>query len=410
MALTTAVAPGLANLVAPINTAEFMAEHWGKRSLLLQRGNEPLDGLFRRVASCSVRELLQMTDSAMVMHYTRCGEYRGTRVATAAAFAFYQANLPLYFDLSQRLPEVATWIDALARDLGQRTSRLRVSVFASPKGGLTECHFDSNENFTVQIHGRKRWRMAPNTSVDNPVDRFTVSLPKTQTSALYFTAPFDSTPALEETAELAPGSMLYVPRGYWHEAEALEASISVNFCIAPETWLSYLLPLIERRLLAETSWRAMATGIRGTPAERSVARIHACHLLETLSVTLSDLSGAETIPEASGAAEPAARLDDTIALRRSRTALLHWVTDSRSAGDQLIIRVETASSGAAWTASPSLARACTWVAEQREFTRGEYLGRWSDISAEELRTLLNRLVSAGFLYTADERTRLGGAS
>ena len=175
----------------------------------------------------------------MVMYKIASGNSRGTRVPASAALDFYESRAALYFDLSRNIPEVASWIAALAESLGQRQSAVRVSVFVSPGGGATECHFDSNENFTIQLRGHKRWKMAPNSTVLNPMDRFTITGDLQASMALYWKNEMPGNLELNEVADLVPGSMLYVPRGYWHTVEALEPSLSLNFCIRPESWVSF---------------------------------------------------------------------------------------------------------------------------------------------------------------------------
>jgi lysine-specific demethylase/histidyl-hydroxylase NO66 len=71
-------------------------------------------------------------------------------------------------------------------------------------------HRDSHDVFVLQTHGRKAWRV--------------------------FAPAGPGSPILE--AELGPGDALYIPRGFPHEAEALEeVSVHVTIGILARTWL-----------------------------------------------------------------------------------------------------------------------------------------------------------------------------
>lgn len=387
--------------------AQFKREVWGKRWLFVREPEGEQDALVSRLANSSIRELLRMSrGQVIVMHATAEGEYRGTKVAASDAFEFYESNLPLYFDLADSVPQVAAWINALARDLQLPRQNVRVSIFASPVGGKTECHFDSNENFTIQLRGSKRWRMAPNSSVQDPVDRFTVSQHKSPIMALCYEEEFRSEPPLFEVADLVPGSMLYVPRGYWHDVEAIdtsrsEASLSLNLCVKPEYWLAYLLPLIERRLVAEPAWREAATGIRGTPDEREAAHKRIQQLIAGLSETLSQLSRTETVPDAyADVLGASGRINTDTTFCRSRTAILLWSLDRTMSSERLVVQTENANDANAWSAPAPMAAVCSWITSQTRFTAGTLFTRFADRSTTDILHLLHRLVAAGVLYVA----------
>lgn len=388
----------LASLITPLDTPTFMAEFWGKKCFYTQAGLGAAEDLPSRLAGCSTQELLSMTqDPVVVMHKTASGDYRGTKVPASAALDFYEARAALYFDLSRNIPEVASWITALAESLGQRQSAVRVSVFVSPGGGTTECHFDSNENFTIQLRGHKRWKMAPNSTVINPMDRFTMTGDMQASMALYWKNEMPVNLELSEIADLAPGSMLYVPRGYWHTVEALEPSLSLNFCIRPESWISFFLPLFERRLLAEKEWRENATGIRGTGEERMAARAVLARLLDSVGETCADLKVEELIP-----AKPAdqtsaiASIGPEEAVHPNRTALLFYnlanVDKSKSK-----IQVDIGATMCGWTAPAAMIPVCRWIASQEAVTLRRLLEQFKGVSKSDVQQLFYKLIATGFL-------------
>jgi hypothetical protein len=105
---------------------------------------------------------------------------------------------------------------------------VRVNLYASwcPTPAL-ERHWDTHDIFIVQVSGRKRWR------VYSPVRRRPV--------------PGDAQPATQRASEpawqgmLGEGDVLYLPRGWWHVANALEGpSLHLTFGVYRRTGLDLL--------------------------------------------------------------------------------------------------------------------------------------------------------------------------
>jgi len=389
---------GLASLIAPLDPLTFMAEFWGKKCFYTELALGATKDLPSLLAGCSTRELLSMTqDPVVVMHKTASGSYRGTKVAASSALDFFEAKASLYFDLSRNIPEVASWIAALAESLGQRQSAVRVSVFVSPGGGATECHFDSNENFTIQLRGHKRWKMAPNSTVENPTDRFTITGDMQASMALYWKKEMPINLELNEIADMTPGSMLYVPRGYWHTVEALEPSLSLNFCIRPESWISFFLPLLERRLLAEQEWRANTMGIRGTKEERAGARAALAHRLGSLAGICAELKVEELIPEKpTDQTNAIASIGPAEVVHLNRTALLLYnVADVDQS--EFKIQVDLGATMSGWTAPVSMIPVCRWITSQEAFTLRSLLERFHAVPQSNLQQFFYKLIATGFL-------------
>ena len=62
-------------------------------------------------------------------------------------------------------------------------------------------------------------------------------------------------PTEAEEYLLTPGSILYVPRGYWHETESDEASISLHVHHMPVPWVDAVLVTLRAKLLRDPVWR-----------------------------------------------------------------------------------------------------------------------------------------------------------
>jgi hypothetical protein len=108
--------------------------------------------------------------------------------------------------------------------------RLRESThlwFGGP-GTVTELHHDGSNILFAQLHGRKRFRMAP------PYALFDLYPSAGVWSANRACATDDPAFPASRNAEvcefvLEPGEAVLIPVGWWHHVTALDASISVSF-------------------------------------------------------------------------------------------------------------------------------------------------------------------------------------
>jgi lysine-specific demethylase 8 len=114
---------------------------------------------------------------------------------------------------------------------GTRVQNAKLWIGAS--GTVSSMHRDLADNLHAQVAGRKR---------------FTLVAPR-QSACIYPNSFFDGVPngcrvdvehpdygrfpRLREAelfvADLGPGDVIYIPRGWWHHVRTLDASISVNF-------------------------------------------------------------------------------------------------------------------------------------------------------------------------------------
>lgn len=153
-------------------------------------------------------------------------------------------------------PPVADWASKLAQELGLPAHLCGCNLYMSPPEKGLAMHFDDHEVFVVQLAGRKRWRLAPNRAARFPTRNsgrcFSGEL------TLYASGRPPSRMPPGPTVEMKPGSVLFVPRGYWHTTRALEPSISLSFGIRPPTWLALLRDWLSFELIREVDWREPA--------------------------------------------------------------------------------------------------------------------------------------------------------
>ena len=110
---------------------------------------------------------------------------------------------------------------------------LDVSLLIGGVGTVVETHYDMLHNLVAQLRGRRR------VTLFSPADtRCLYPYPMRTLQWHYSRVRLDAPDlgvfprfrnACPLQVELAPGEVLFIPRGWWHHFETLEPSIAVNF-------------------------------------------------------------------------------------------------------------------------------------------------------------------------------------
>ena len=245
--------------------------------------NELLHGL-------SLPRLLRETPSEEISVWFSSGRGGGNesfKTSDAAlAEACHRSGGSLYFRAPEKASELL--VTALSQQVGlsfgalypDGAPRSEVETFASKAGNVTHWHFDFMENFTLQLSGRKRWSLK-RSSIDVPLRGCTpqwgtsgaaVASAAEQQAKLHAQhhnkAPLGGSSSsvdggLSEVDDgcfeviLEPGSVLYVPAGYWHKVECLEEdSLSINVSLMGSTWADLIADSLRQRLLCHSEARS----------------------------------------------------------------------------------------------------------------------------------------------------------
>lgn len=210
----------------------------------------------------SLDSLLNLWPATVQAHLPKVAdEASAIDVSPADARKLFENGMGLRFDHAQRhSPELLPWLTGIRQDLGlSELTDSRCLVYASPKGKGNAPHFDQNVNFVLQVHGTKKWWLAPNRHVENPLTRHTMGLPPDPELATYARMPLPTKmPTGAKTYLLQPGSLLFVPRGMWHSTLAQSDALSLNFTFTAPAWLDLLTAALRSRLALSSEWRETA--------------------------------------------------------------------------------------------------------------------------------------------------------
>jgi lysine-specific demethylase/histidyl-hydroxylase NO66 len=272
----------LDELLHPITLAAFEADYEGRKPLHVPAGDDgskrtilDWDGFNRLLNQRSIwnaATLKLVANGEPIPPEQYCTPVRSQSGATLQpAPAKVQTLLSMGAsaiagDVQGLTPEFQTLSAALSR---ARAALVGANIYCS-FGGVQAfgTHFDLHDVFAIQTEGEKTWRLYQNRA-DSPV-----TMPDDDPDPRgWFTR--TRGPLMQEV-RMRPGDVLYLPRGWYHDALATEgASLHVTFSVTP-LYGRILFSLLESAAMQDPAFRAWLA-----PADANGGR--------TLSAQLADL-------------------------------------------------------------------------------------------------------------------------
>ena len=184
----------------------------------------PLPALVNRLGGSEV--LVYLRDQA--------GERRAAYVRRERALELLEAGATIELgDIHRRSSSVQSLLADLHGELNILPAPGQRNVFChatlSPPGEALDWHFDHTEIIVIQLRGKRRWRVAPNGKVPFPQQSFFPTVrdsPRVGPRPAYFPADL-APPRRYRSYVMEPGSVCFLPRGYWHSTSAESTSVSV---------------------------------------------------------------------------------------------------------------------------------------------------------------------------------------
>ena len=276
---------GLSALIHPHTPADFMALYESNEPFVVHHTDEYIKPLTGLPFLASLGALLNSWPAKIQAHLPDVRDESSSIDTTSAdAQKLFDNGMGLLFNEAQNIsPLLTQWLDEIRKDLGLSALTYgRCLMYATPAGKGTAPHFDQNINFVLQVHGEKTWYMAPNEHVINPMTRHAMGTPTDPELMGYIEKPFPTMmPKDAQKIILKPGSLLFVPRGYWHSTEAQEDALSLNFTFTAPTWIDLFTAALRSRLALSPEWRETANWI-SNPETRDEAE-------DTLDILLASL-------------------------------------------------------------------------------------------------------------------------
>ena len=253
----------LSTLIAPFKLTQFQECYLQNEPFFIpQVKAEGIKSLLNLPFLDSLESLLECWPKSIQVHLPDLRD-EASSIDTDAEHAlnFYNQGMGLLFNDAQELsPVLESWVYGVRSELGLSALTYgRNLIYATPDGKGTAPHFDQNINFVLQIKGIKKWTVATNQHLVNPMTRHTMGQPVDPEMQSYLEVPMPTTmPADAKEYVLSPGSLLFVPRGSWHSTEAEGDALALNFTFTAPTWIDLLSAALRSRLLLSPNWRETA--------------------------------------------------------------------------------------------------------------------------------------------------------
>jgi ribosomal protein L16 Arg81 hydroxylase len=241
-------------LIRSVGCRAFFTQYWQRRSLSVDLDKATFARVLADVGPLEIVSIAKKAREGVQAWISGPDILHSVFDADATTVSdFHKVGATLYF-VDVPLPNIT---DRVADALGAPRRRVKASLFLSSRSSGASAHFDSNENFTVQLTGTKRWfvESAP-MAVMPPVGHVLGHRPAPSVEKLI---PQRRAPT-EHCFKLKPGAFLYVPRGTVHRTSADAESWSLNISYAGTTWLELLQEGLRQQLVVSPRWRSTVTG------------------------------------------------------------------------------------------------------------------------------------------------------
>jgi hypothetical protein len=233
--------------LSPTRVDDFVQSHWGHAPLVVRA---PATERFEGVLDMAAFEFLLTTVAAPGwLSIVSGGAIKspareqltvdGTPNMTAIVRAVAEKKSLLLLNVNRLdagVGALCRQVESDLRELGLVLGKpVRANAyFTPPRAQGLEPHYDDHDVLVLQLHGSKRWRLHGE-AVKWPRKPMVDTLPRAFVKA----APDEVT--------LAPGDLLYLPRGFVHEAASMEtSSLHLTLSVQPATWAHVFERLIEQ--------------------------------------------------------------------------------------------------------------------------------------------------------------------
>jgi ribosomal protein L16 Arg81 hydroxylase len=237
----------LAKVLAPIETGQFFAEYWEKQPLVIARDDPHYfadllskDAVDHIVTSSGLRypgfRLVKSGSPVPLSDYTvdlpwGKATFDGTANVDSVLALFQQGYSIVLEALHRTWPPIAIFCRSLEQELN---CPVQTNVYFTPQASQGFApHYDTHDVFVLQISGTKHWRI-----YGSPVELPNGNIP-------YQPSMFRPDDLLLKV-DLQPGDMIYMPRGYVHEALTSDTdSLHLTVGIVSYTWMDILAELLS---------------------------------------------------------------------------------------------------------------------------------------------------------------------
>jgi len=368
----------LAQLLGTIAVDEFFASYFPGRHLLAHGSLDRLPAFFYSGVLADPRALSRAYRGPVFVTNRTLGRFEVHGVD--ARECFEELGLTVGFtDVHALVPGACDWLRALEAELGMPRGGATLSVFVNGRNSGLSAHCDPHEQIAIHLRGPKEFRLRqhaarfPHMKHVPGIAAPPHWLAQSPGGLLDVTTLADDA----EHAVLQPGSMLFTPRGLYHETVAGdECAMTAVIAFRNPTPAELVTNYLHKVLTQSEEWRRpLDFGWADDSTRREPARARMATLLRQLGDRVASLSMSQLF----GSVDDGARkLADSTRLQREPSTKIVLCDD----GDRvrLEIGLELGAGDRLTSSLPiALSPMLHWLAEQRApFTVGEACERFAD--------------------------------
>jgi hypothetical protein len=327
----------------------------------------------------------------------RVSRSMGVRMMPAA-----QINDTVCTSATVYLENVAPYVQGLARfqaeleaELGLPAGAVATGLFASPEGGGLPLHFDSSDVILIQLRGYKRLTVSDVPAMHAPYGQpfHAAGYP----AADMYPQCVDGFPMPDEgrlrTIDMAPGTLVFMPRGTWHSSVVSTPSLAASIAARPPLMIESVVNQLRNLLLQDPRWRTPLYGTHGTAEQAAAAERKVDALLPDLQRIVSLLEAGHIT---SMAQTPAARMQsigwESTFQRVPNVTVETLVEQSLSGPTMIRLRNGSIPPGVAapeLIVAQALEPVCRWISHRHEpFSAQAVRGEFPQLPAQEILQLL----------------------
>ncbi len=224
-------------LFEPLTLARFVSERWPSRLCFDEQRPERCAALDQLLCGAELGRLFAAHEAvapAAIYLPEGLGMSAQSVPALQARERIAGGNVVLK-QMHRALPSLGGCVQRLERACGLAAGSCDSHIHVSGSGQGFVPHFDSKDVLVFQVSGTKTWWVSEAPFIEAPADDYDPGRPVSPALLPRWPAAVPSdgtfTPADRELRPcvMAPGSMLYLPRGHWHRTQALDVSVSLTF-------------------------------------------------------------------------------------------------------------------------------------------------------------------------------------
>lgn len=393
----------LASLVAPHSTGEFFSRYWPDHYFAVHGDMKRLPQFLQAPELSSFKALASKYNGRVAFGSGAAGPRTVGAQNVDASLLFNMGLSVNLANIASCVTGAETFLRQLEQELGINEGSARISAFASPKDDGLAVHFDAEDVFSVQLHGAKRFHVAPVRELSNPYGMQWA--PGCKPADDLYPQVRQGFPKWEnataETVNMQPGSVLFVPRGTWHYTEASQHSFSVSIALRPPTALECILEQLRLVLLQDPQWRKPLYGAWGSGAARQTALEQAQKLLSDLPAITQTLSAQDVTQHTLSPAKRFSLLNSKSRFQKIPTArilldeiprqpvMMSVILSDEDTGERTMVRMELPG---------KLLALIKWLTERETpFSVEELATAFPEIASAEQQRMLEILTRGGFL-------------